>query len=127
MLSGDHPFYFDGMDNTELFQNICEEDYYELEDDGDKFSPEAMDIFDRLLVKDASKRLGATMGDIVSHKWFNGLDIEKLRSKELKAPWIPGTDSDAEIKESSSVASADEDADCKEKNTHPRGNIRGLP
>ena len=38
MLSGDHPFYFDGMDNTELFQNICEEDYYELEDDGDKFS-----------------------------------------------------------------------------------------
>mmetsp|Transcript_32610 Transcript_32610/g.24092 ORF Transcript_32610/g.24092 Transcript_32610/m.24092 type:complete len:87 (-) Transcript_32610:3-263(-) len=54
-------------------------------------SPVAQDLISRLLVKDPSKRLGqkADMDEVFAHEFFQGLDLEKLLSKELEAPFKP--------------------------------------
>lgn len=45
-----------------------------------------------LLEKDPTQRIGVLAGkerDILKHKWFDDLDLSKLRNKEITAPWIP--------------------------------------
>jgi serine/threonine protein kinase/CRP-like cAMP-binding protein len=95
MLGGENPFYYDGMDTITLFQAICEEDYYGLGEG--KASENGLMLIEQLLKKDATERLGSiAMGGpdcILKHGWFDGLDLEKLRLKELPAPWLPGTSS----------------------------------
>ena len=27
----------------------------------------------------------------MEHQWFDGLDLDQLRAKKIRAPWIPGT------------------------------------
>ena len=58
---------------------------------GIEVSPEAQDLIKRLLEKDKRKRLGAQgdVADILEHPFFKGLDIEKLKNKQLKPPYQP--------------------------------------
>ena len=89
MIAGENPFYFDGMDQMSLFQAIVQEAYYPLPETTSKL---AVDFIDKLLVKDPTQRLGNLSGgekDILIHEWFYGLDLLKLRNKEIQAPWIP--------------------------------------
>ena len=97
-LSGQNPFYYDGMDTTELFRTICDEMYYGM-DEG-QASAEAMDLIDLLLTKDPFQRIGMLRdgsADILEHEWFNGIDIVKLRQKLIAAPWIPGSTEKVEL------------------------------
>jgi serine/threonine protein kinase len=89
MIAGENPFYFDGMDQVDLYESICHERYYPFPT---KPSEELVDLIDGLLEKDPAQRLGMLAGgskDILQHKWFDGLDLAKLRTREVKAPWIP--------------------------------------
>jgi protein kinase A len=92
MIAGEHPFFFDGMDNMQVFEAICKERHYPLSKVKEGVSGAAVDLVDGLLTKETSRRLGMLAGkanDILNHKWFNGLDLIKLRSKKVKAPWVP--------------------------------------
>lgn len=88
MVSKSSPFYYDGVEEFELFRSIAEDDYPPL----DKLSPQARDLISRLLEKDPSNRLGSLANgevDILNHAWFDGLSVTKLRERKVKAPWKP--------------------------------------
>lgn len=56
------------------------------------FSADAKDLFTRLLRREPKKRLGYHSGDmevIKNHRYFRGLDWEKLERRELTPPIIP--------------------------------------
>ena len=62
-------------------------------------SPNAQDLINKLLMKKKNERLGAKGGinEILSHPFFEGLDITKLKKKELKPEYMPEI-ADGELK-----------------------------
>ena len=89
MVSGEHPFYYDGMDQVTLFECIVEEKHYAIQTE---VSKDVVEMVDGLLEKEPSERLGMLAGgskDIIQHSWFKGMDLQKMRQKLVKAPWIP--------------------------------------
>jgi protein kinase A len=91
MITGENPFHFDGMDQVALFEAICYEDYYAISSEKSPSQP-LLNLVSGLLEKDPAQRLGMLAGgskDIIHHKWFEGMNLEKLRSKEIRAPWRP--------------------------------------
>ena len=76
MVAGENPFYYDGIEEIELFECIVKEKFYPLPDD---VSDEAFDVIDELLEKDPTQRLGSFAGrgkDIMAKEWFQELDLE---------------------------------------------------
>ena len=58
-------------------------------------SDAAKAMIDGLLEKDPAHRLGSLAGrerDILNHEFFNGLDLDELKNKTVKAPWTPDLD-----------------------------------
>jgi serine/threonine protein kinase len=89
MITGENPFYFEEMDQMALFQAIVQEPFFPLTEE---YSPALEDFLSGLLQKDPIHRLGSLSGrerDILRHEWFNDLDIDKLRNKEVEAPYVP--------------------------------------
>jgi hypothetical protein len=89
MITGENPFYYDGMDQMSLFEAIVKEEMYPLSDDT---TEAAFEVIDGLLQKDSTQRLGMLAGrekDILTHRWFEGINLTDLRAKKIKAPWIP--------------------------------------
>ena len=89
MLVGENPFFYEGLSQVGLYEAICHEDYYPLPNN---VSIDAFDLIDRLLEKDPIQRLGTLSGrerDILTHEWFDGLDLTRLQMREVEAPWIP--------------------------------------
>jgi len=89
MVSGEHPFFSDEMDQMALYHGITEEDHYALPD---HVSQNAVSLIDGLLTKEPSQRLGMLANkekDVIGHPWFSDLDLEKLRARKVKAPYIP--------------------------------------
>lgn len=89
MVSGEHPFFVDGMDQMAVFECIALEDYAPI---NAQVSDGVIDLVDGFLVKDPSQRLGMLAGrekDVLSHSFFKGLDMPTLRARRAKAPWIP--------------------------------------
>ena len=62
-------------------------------------SPNAQDLINKLLAKNKKNRLGANGGvdEILSHPFFSGLDIDKLKKKELTPQYMPEI-ADGELK-----------------------------
>ncbi|KAL7576356.1 hypothetical protein ACA910_018169 [Epithemia clementina (nom. ined.)] len=87
MLSGENPFYFEGMDQITLFRSIVEDDFLPLSG----VSKEAAQIVVELLVKDPSMRLGSSKlrGFVVEHAWFSDIDVDSMRRREITPPWKP--------------------------------------
>lgn len=55
-----------------------------------QFSPKLQDLFKKLLHKDFKKRLGHNGADeIKKHPWFDRINWQALKSKKVKAPFIP--------------------------------------
>jgi serine/threonine protein kinase len=110
MISGENPFFFEGMDIVALYDTICREPPYRLKVE-DGRSENLINLIDRLLEKDPTKRLGMMAGgmqDILDHAWFNGIDRARIRAKRWPAPWKPeGSEDKAtqEMMESSMTAS----------------------
>jgi hypothetical protein len=54
------------------------------------FSPVAVDLLSKLMIKDPSKRLGAHgVHEIKQHPWFDPIDWGLLEAGYLDAPFIP--------------------------------------
>mmetsp|Transcript_37429 Transcript_37429/g.43003 ORF Transcript_37429/g.43003 Transcript_37429/m.43003 type:complete len:153 (-) Transcript_37429:69-527(-) len=63
---------------------------YKLPIDENLFSKPAFDFISRLLERDPKKRLGAKgLNEIKNHKFFKGLDWDKLYKREIKPPFSP--------------------------------------
>ena len=92
MVAGENPFYYDGMQFTELYRCICEEDFHPLPKTA---SDEVCELVEGLLQKDPLVRLGSRSRrgkDIMAKNWFDGLDLDDLRIKKYEAPFIPNND-----------------------------------
>eukprot|EP00526_Cylindrotheca_closterium_P002102 CAMPEP_0113633424 /NCGR_PEP_ID=MMETSP0017_2-20120614/17394_1 /TAXON_ID=2856 /ORGANISM="Cylindrotheca closterium" /LENGTH=1118 /DNA_ID=CAMNT_0000544061 /DNA_START=140 /DNA_END=3499 /DNA_ORIENTATION=+ /assembly_acc=CAM_ASM_000147 len=88
LISGEHPFYYEGLNNAELFDLVTKTEAFPCE----KASKEAQSLMSGLLEKDPTQRLGVLAGkerDILRHDWFKSLDLVKVRKREMRAPWIP--------------------------------------
>ena len=88
MLSTSSPFYYDGIEELELFRSISEDTFPPI----DNICSNANDLISSLLEKDPRNRLGSLANgdkDILQHAWFKGLSIAKLRSRQIEAPWKP--------------------------------------
>ncbi len=110
MITGENPFFFEGMDIVALYDTICREPHYRLNVE-DGRSENLIDLVDRLLDKDPTQRLGMLSGgmrDILDHAWFDEIDRARMRAKRWPAPWKPDGSEDKatqEMMESSMTAS----------------------
>jgi len=89
MVTGENPFFFEGMDVVSLYHSICHENYFRLPEDQ---SEEFVDFIDNILKKDPIERLGMLHGgvkDILQHQWFDGIELAQVQTKLFPAPWKP--------------------------------------
>lgn len=99
----------DGMDQVELFEAICHENYYPFDTEPSEL---AIEVVDGLLEKDAGQRLGMLAGgskDILNHPWFDDIDLGKMRNKLLRAPWRPVQEDGDDFPEDCEYEFADDD------------------
>lgn len=86
MLAGYPPFYDE--DHVKMYEKILQGKIkWPLH-----FDPFAKDLLKRLLKADLSKRFGNLKGgskDIKTHKWFAGLDWNKLFLCQIPPPYVP--------------------------------------
>ena len=82
MLTGEVPFKKKEL--NQLWLEIMKK----TPDFSSSVSPEAKDFILRLLDKHPESRLGADSGiaEIFKHEWLQGVDIEKIKRRELPAP-----------------------------------------
>lgn len=86
MLAGYPPFYDE--DHFKLYEKIIAGKVKWPS----HFDPAAKDLLKRLLTADLSKRFGnlkAGVNDIKKHKWFAGVDWNKLLAGQIPAPYVP--------------------------------------
>ncbi|CAJ1937604.1 unnamed protein product [Cylindrotheca closterium] len=89
MISGENPFFYEGMEHAQLLENIANTEAYPITKE---CSAEVKKLIDALLEKDPTQRIGMLAGrenDILEHVWFKDIDLKKLREKEIPAPIIP--------------------------------------
>jgi len=95
MLGGDTPFYKDGMDQIALFRSIVKAEFKfptSARKRANYFTADAKDLISKLLTKSPSRRLGSLAGgekDIYNAPFFKSIHFEKLKAKQIPAPWKP--------------------------------------
>jgi len=95
MISGNTPFYKDGMDQITLFRAIVKGNFkYPRNRNVRKeiFSENVKDLISKMLVVDPTQRYGSLAHgekDIYRAPWFENINFNKLKMKEIPAPWIP--------------------------------------
>lgn len=98
MLSGLPPFHQQEPNPVQLYEKISK---------GPKaitrwptfFNVNATDLILKLMEGDPSKRYGNLKhgaGDVFAHPWFREVDWEKLRRREIMAPYLPKIESDGD-------------------------------
>jgi serine/threonine protein kinase len=88
MLTGDTPFYNDGMEQMDLFRAIVKGRFTPPKN----ATPEAISIIKAFLTRDPAQRLGSLAGgedDILVHSWFKGIDFDQLELKNIAPPKVP--------------------------------------
>jgi protein kinase A len=88
MITGFTPFYFDGMEQMDLFRAIVKGVYEKPR----SIHPVAASLIDGFLTKIPAKRLGSLAGGeegVYNHPWFKSIDFDALRNKKIKAPHVP--------------------------------------
>ncbi|GAA6063530.1 hypothetical protein JCM10212_006703 [Sporobolomyces blumeae] len=88
LLAGYPPFFADNP--LEIYEKILTGKFQ----GPNHVDPVAKDLIRRLLTADLTKRLGNLSGgaeDVKMHRWFEGVDWEAVRRKEIRAPIIPLT------------------------------------
>jgi serine/threonine protein kinase len=64
------------------------------------FDERAKDLIAKFLIADPDKRFGCLeggAGDVLAHKFFEGIDFKKLVAKELMPPYTPDVEDDEDI------------------------------
>eukprot|EP00565_Helicotheca_tamesis_P000516 CAMPEP_0185726530 /NCGR_PEP_ID=MMETSP1171-20130828/2491_1 /TAXON_ID=374046 /ORGANISM="Helicotheca tamensis, Strain CCMP826" /LENGTH=801 /DNA_ID=CAMNT_0028394909 /DNA_START=140 /DNA_END=2545 /DNA_ORIENTATION=+ len=90
MVTGENPFYDDGMDQMSLFKAIVRGEFYFPDDI--ELSRDVKHLIRNLLATEPEYRLGCYgRGDLDIRKahWFTGIDFRKILRKEYRAPWVP--------------------------------------
>lgn len=85
MLAGENPFWYDEMSDYDLYEQVpsVEPSWKPLENVAPKA---AIDLVQRLLIKDPAERLGAESEDqILQHEWLAEINVQST----VKAPWVP--------------------------------------
>jgi len=88
MLTGETPFYENGMEQMDLFRAIVK-GRFKIPP---SVSPDASQIIRELVTKDPSQRLGALANGedgIAEHAWFKNINFDELRLKQVTPPTIP--------------------------------------
>nr|BAN37833.1 protein kinase 2, putative [Entamoeba histolytica] len=88
MIVGIPPFYDD--DVSLMYQKILKSQPHFPRN----ISYDAKSVIMGLLEKDPAERLGGE--DVIHMAWFDSIDFEKLKRKELTPPWIPPVKSQTE-------------------------------
>eukprot|EP00792_Barthelona_sp_PAP020_P013519 TRINITY_DN883_c0_g1_i1.p1 TRINITY_DN883_c0_g1~~TRINITY_DN883_c0_g1_i1.p1 ORF type:complete len:380 (-),score=101.51 TRINITY_DN883_c0_g1_i1:129-1205(-) len=86
-LTGRTPFYDNNVNGMyEKILHSCP--YYPA-----YFDDVTVDLLRKLLVKDSNKRIGGFNGvkEILHHPYFRGIDLEKLKQKNMKMSFVPFT------------------------------------
>jgi len=95
MLSGQTPFYKDGMDQISLFRAIVKGEFKfptSKRKRAEFFSKEAKYLITKLLTRSPSRRIGSLADgeqEIYDAEFFQDIQFDKLKAKEIKAPWKP--------------------------------------
>mmetsp|Transcript_11006 Transcript_11006/g.16692 ORF Transcript_11006/g.16692 Transcript_11006/m.16692 type:complete len:322 (-) Transcript_11006:104-1069(-) len=87
MLTSRPPLY--NSNRKQMLEDIISKKPIEMRS---HFSPEATNLLRRLLERDPAKRLGSNEDDaaaLMRHPFFKGIDWEKVKNKEHKAPFKP--------------------------------------
>lgn len=95
MLAGYPPFYTESTHPVHLYEKILNGQVVYP----NFFDPVAIDILGKFLSKDVTERFGNLKygsTDIFSHAWFAEVVWEKLRRREIPAPYVPRIDGDGD-------------------------------
>uniref|UniRef100_A0A6B2L3Q9 non-specific serine/threonine protein kinase n=1 Tax=Arcella intermedia TaxID=1963864 RepID=A0A6B2L3Q9_9EUKA len=90
MLFGYPPFLAEGI--QQLFEKITKEPHQFPK----PTSPEAVDIINKFLTKDPTKRL-CDSAKIMAHPWFKSIDWKKLVKKEIAPPFVPKVNNEMDV------------------------------
>ena len=86
MMFGSSPFFYEGIDQNELFASIVE-DPLPVPDNTDAST---RDILLKLCEKSCDARLGARKeNEVIEHAWFDEMDLGAIMGREAPAPWKP--------------------------------------
>jgi serine/threonine protein kinase len=117
MITGSNPFFVNvHMNQMALFKSIVKDQYKPPT----MVSEEAKDIVAQLLIKDAAQRLGSLARgpiEIIEHPWFQDINIDSLRARDITAPWIP------EIEDSFDLSYFNDWSKLQDKTTLPQAPI----
>ena len=89
MLSGLPPFHEPDASPVVLYEKITQGPACIR---WPSFSPLATDLILKFMERDPSKRYGNLRhgaGDVFAHAWFREVDWERLRAREITAPYLP--------------------------------------
>jgi len=89
MLSGLPPFHEPDITPVKLYEKITEGPSCIT---WPAFNPLATDLILKFMESDPSKRYGNLRhgaGDVFAHPWFHEVDWDKLRNREIQAPYLP--------------------------------------
>ena len=89
MISGQTPFYDEGIDQITLFKRIVHGRY---RFPSGYFSDAAQDLIKGLLANKSTQRLGCLAQaerDIKDHPFLEEINWGKLGKRMMKAPWVP--------------------------------------
>lgn len=106
MLAGYPPFYDDNPFG--IYQKILAGKI----DFPRHFDPNAKDLIKKLLTADRTKRFGclkAGAGDIKTHKWFKGVEWDKLAFRQVKPPMVPQVAGDTDTSNFDKYPDSEED------------------
>lgn len=95
MLAGYPPFYTESSHPVHLYEKILNATVVYP----NFFDPLAIDILGKFLSKDVSERYGNLKygsKDIFGHAWFAEVVWEKLRRREIPAPYVPRIEGDGD-------------------------------
>ncbi|KAF7973033.1 hypothetical protein HWV62_16308 [Athelia sp. TMB] len=96
MLSGLPPYHTPDTNHAVLYEKITRGPRFIR---WPAFAPAATDLILKLMEGDASKRFGNLQhgaGDVFAHAWFKEVDWEKLRNREITAPYLPKIQGDGD-------------------------------
>ena len=98
MVTGQSAFYAPGRTQIEMFKQIVKVNY-EIPPKVDAIS---RGLIQKLIVRNPALRLGNLSNgsqDIGSHPWFKSIEWQKLRRREIVAPWVPVIEEGAAVTE----------------------------
>ncbi|KAL0955646.1 hypothetical protein HGRIS_001876 [Hohenbuehelia grisea] len=96
MLSGLPPYHQPDGNHVLLYQKISRGPAFIR---WPNFNPFATDLILKLMEHDPSKRYGnlhSGGSDVFAHSWFREVDWEKLRNREITAPYLPKVHSEGD-------------------------------